>query len=323
MNINNVIRELRQSRKLQPISVYCSHVAPSIPDNKELFDEMTPVLKLLLKAFRQASFTENVSKWGELKMFSSQLGVEVLLRIEPNTSYMTRVSLTALEKGGFDVLEVTEPRKPFVLKYFFCGTKSKWRQVQFDYSFTSVESIYAEFIQPILKFSKPFQGRLRSPLHSKMGKQLMLEENIYAFARYAKNHESNTYGLIKVYNIFEHKYVRECFVSSLGAVIFTDYWSGTLVIPWHNSDYKFLKRYIPEDFVPYFRECESVSQISAENTEHEILLEVLDRALMKKFSCIEETEQWLNEKQYSTDKKAPKHLLETTEGIAKVLTALV
>ena len=112
MNINNVIRALRQSRKLQPISIYCSHIEPSIPDNKELFDEMTPTLKLLLKAFKHAGFKDNISKWGELKMFSSQLGLEVLLRIEPNASYMSRVSQTALEKDGFDVLEVIEPRQP-------------------------------------------------------------------------------------------------------------------------------------------------------------------------------------------------------------------
>ncbi len=106
MNINNVIKTLRQSQKLQAVSVYYSQAQPSIPANREFFEEITPILKLLLWAFKQAHFEAYISKWGELSLFSQALGFEILIRIEPNTKYMCQASQSALEKNGYQVLEV-------------------------------------------------------------------------------------------------------------------------------------------------------------------------------------------------------------------------
>jgi hypothetical protein len=70
MNINNIIRSLRHSLKFHPISVYCSGAQPSISANKEFFNEILPTLKLLLKAFKLSGFVGNLSRWGELTLFS-------------------------------------------------------------------------------------------------------------------------------------------------------------------------------------------------------------------------------------------------------------
>jgi hypothetical protein len=323
MNINNVIRALRQSLKLQPISIYCSQAQPSLPANREFFDGLTPTLKLLLKAFKQADFTGYLSKWGELNMFSPTLGLEILIRIEPNISHMSKVSTVALKKNGYDVLEVHMPRKPYVLSYFFCGTKSKWRQIFFDTEFTSVESVYAEFIQPILKASKPFQGRLKTSLQLEKNTNFATHDTVYAFARFATNYIGNVYGLTQFCSISESKYVRECFVGNYGAVLFTDIWREMQTIKWQKNDRKFIEKHIPEMLEQYTIICPSIAGVSAENPEHQFLLEALDKAMLKVYEGADAAEVWLNQKNYSTDKKPPNLLLSDMDGTIKVLSVAV
>jgi hypothetical protein len=323
MNINNVIKALRQSQKLQAVSVYNPEAKPSIPANREFLDEITPTLKLILKAFKQACFEAYISKWGELSLFSQTLGLEIFIRIEPNTQYMSQASKTLLEKNGYQVLEVQMPRKQVVLNYFFCGTKSKWRQIAFDLNVESVESVYITFVQPIIKISKGFQGRLKSSLQTTTDEHFVTQNTVYAFARYATNNMTKVYGLAQFCKVSESKYVREGFFSSFGAMLFTDYWQGLQIIRWQKNDLTYLRKHIPEMFTPYNIACSSISDVNAENGEHLFLLESLDKGLFKKYSELEEAENWLNEPQYFSDEKAPRLLLISLEGASKVLSTIV
>jgi hypothetical protein len=251
------------------------------------------------------------------------MGIEILIRIEPNTSYMSRVSLAAIKKNGYEVLEIHSPSKPLVLNYFFYGNKSKWRQIPFDLEFLSVESVYAEFIQPMLQASKPFQGRLKTSLQLEKNKHFATKETILAFARYASNNIASVHGLAQLNQVFVSKYVRECFFSDYGAVLFTDYWHGIQIITWHKNDRTFLKKHIPEIFEPYRITSESIASVSEENEEHKMLLEALDKALLKKLKDVDEVEFWLNDEQYFTDEKAPILLLGKPDGTLKVLSTAV
>lgn len=320
MNINNVIKALRQSQKLQAISVYYSQARPSIPANRKFFDEITPVLKLVLKAFRQANFEAYISRWGELSLFSQTLGLEILIRIESNTKYMSQASEPLLEKNGYHVLDVEIPRMPFVLNYFFCGTKSKWRQIPFDLNFESDESVYITFIEPIINISKGFQGRLSSSLQKTINEHFVSQNTVYAFARYATNSMTKVYGLAQFCKISESKYVRECFFNSYGAVLFTDYSQGLQVIIWHKNDTVFIEKYIPEMFKPHQIACSAIAQVQVEGEEHQLLLESLDRSLLQKYNEIDKAEDWLNEAQYFTGNQAPRFLLDSNESAFKVLS---
>lgn len=323
MNINNVIKALRQSQKIQPISVYYPQAQPSIPANREFFDEITPTLKLLLKAFKQACFEAYISRWGELTFFSRTLGLEILIRIEPNTQYMSQASKTQLEKNGYQVLKVQMPRKQFVLNYFFCGTKSKWRQIPFDLNFESVESVGIIFLEPIIKISKAFQGRLKSSLQTTTDEHFVTQNTVYAFARHATNNMTKVYGLAQFCKVSESKYVRECFFSSFGAILFTDYWQGLQIIRWQKNDLIYLRKYIPEMFKSYEIDCSSISVVDVENQEHLFLLQSVDKALLKKYNELDEAENWLDEPQYFSDKKAPRLLLNSLEGTSKVLSTII
>lgn len=323
MNINSIIRALRQSLKLQPISIYCSQAQPSMPANREFFDELTPTLKLFLKAFKHSGFSGYLSKWGELTLFSPALGLEILIRIEPNSSYLSRVSAGALEKNGYDVVVVNMPRKPYVLSYFFNGTKSKWRQIFFDTDFTSVESVYAEFIQPMLKASKPFQGRLKTSLQLEKNTLFVCHDTVYAFARYATTYMTHVYGLAQFCAISESMYVRECFIGNYGAVLFTDIWRGVQTIKWQKNDRKFIEKHLPEMLEQYTIICPSIARVSAENQEHQFLLEALDKAIFKVNDHVDDAENWLNQKNYSTDQKPPILLLSGMDGAIKVLSLAV
>ena len=323
MNINNVIKALRQSRKLQAVSIYYSDAQPSIPANSEFFDEITPTLKLLLKAFKQAHFVAYMSRWGELTLFSQTLGLEILIRIEPNTTYMSQVSTTLLEKNGYQALDVQVPRHLFVLNYFFCETKSKWRQIPFDLYFESVESVYVAFVQPIINISKSFQGRLQSSTQETLDKQSLTQNTVYAFAKYAANNMPKVFGLAQYCNETESKFVRECFFGSYGAILITDVWRGLQLIKWHKNDMIYLHKYLPEMFEPYCIRCSSISNVSVQDDEHLFLLESLDKALFKKFSELDEAEAWLNEPQYFTDRNAPRALLNSVQGLYKLLLAIL
>lgn len=320
MNINNVIKTLRQSQKLQAVSVYYSQAQPSIPAHREFFEEITPILKLLLKAFKQAQFEAYISRWGELSLFSETLGVEILIRIEPNTKYMCQASQSALEKNGYQVLEVQIPRMPFVLKYFFCGTKSKWRQIPFDVNFKSVESVLLTFVEPIINISKSFQGRLNSSLHKKADEDFVSQNTVYAFALYATNTMTKVYGLAQFCKISESKYVRECFFGSYGAVLFTDYLRGIQVVRWHKNDKTFLEKHIPEMFKPHQLACAAIARIQAVDEEHQLLLESLDKRLLQKYNEIDKVEDWLHEAQYFTNNQAPILSVDSIEGTSQVLS---
>jgi hypothetical protein len=320
MNINNVIKALRQSLKLQAISVYYPHARPSIPANRKFFDEITPTLKLILKVFKQAHFEAYVSRWGELSLFSQNLGLEILLRIEPNTKYMSQASELLLEKNGYHVLDVEIPRMPFVLNYFFCGTKSKWRQIPFDLNFESDESVYITFIEPIMNISTGFQGRLSSSLQKTINERLVSPNTVYAFARYATNNMTKVYGLAQFCKISESKYVRECFFNSYGAVLFADYAQGLQVIIWHKKDIAFIEKHIPQMFKPHQIACSAIAKIQVEDEEHQLLLESLDRSLLQKYNEIDKVEDWLNEAQYFTGNQAPIFLLDSSEGTSRILS---
>lgn len=320
MNINNVIKALRQSLKLQAISVYYPEARPSISANRKFFDEISPTLKLILKVFKRVHFEAYVSRWGELSLFSQTLGLEILLRIEPNTKYMSHASELLLKKSGYHVLDVEIPRMPFVFNYFFCGTKSKWRQIPFDLNFESDESVYITFIEPIINISKGFQGRLSSSLQQITNEHLVSQNTVYAFARYATNTMTKVYGLAQFCKISESKYVRECFFSSYGALLFTDYAQGLQVIIWHKNDTAFIEKHIPEMFKPHQIACSAIAQVQVEDEEHQLLLESLDRSLLQKYNEIEKAEDWLSDAQYFTDNKAPRLLLDSREGAFKVIS---
>ena len=323
MNVNNVIRSLRQSLKLQAISVYYPDAYPSLPADRAFFDEIAPTLKLLLKAFKQACFEAYISNWGELRLFSQTLGIEVLIRIEPNTRYMSNVSQPHLEKNDYQILEVQMPRKRLLLSYFFCGTKTKWRQIPFDLDFDSVESVYIAFVQPIIAMSKGFQGRLTSPLQGAIGRHDVTQDTVYAFAKYASINQPKVYGLAQFCTISESKYVRECFFNRYGAMLFIDYRQGLRIITWHKNDLSYLMKHIPEMFEHYQTTFPSISQAMIKDDEHLFLLECLDKLLMRKYREIDVAENWLDEPQFSTDKVAPRSLLNSADGAIKLLLTLV
>ncbi|MFQ3249107.1 MAG: hypothetical protein ACI9O6_000911 [Glaciecola sp.] len=323
MNINNVIRTLRQSQKLQAISVYYRDAYPSIPANREFFEKISPLLKLLLKAFKQINFEAYVSRWGELRLFSKVLGIEVLIRIAPNTQYMSQVSKTHLDNDGYQVLEVQTPRKGLVLSYFFCGTKSKWRHIPFGSEFTSIDSVYVAFVEPIIKASRGFQGRLQSSLSNTIKGNDITQNMVYAYAKYAANNVSKAYGLGQFCSIAESKYVRESFFSRYGAMLFIDYRQGLQIIKWHKNDLNYLTKYTPEMFEPYQIACSSISEVTIKDDEHLFLLESLDKILLQKYGGGNEAENWLDEPQYYTDRKAPRVLLSSVEEASKLLLTIV
>lgn len=320
MNINNIIRALRQARKTQPISVYCKDAQPCVPADKVFFDEITPVIKLLLKAFKVAGFTAYVSRWGELALHSPTVCIEILLRISPNIDYMNRVSAKKLEDTGYEVVEVEVPRKPFIVSYFFNGTASKWRHIPFDNELASIESAYTAFITPMLKTSKPFQGRLKTSLLRKNNESLPSESTFYAFARYGANHINKAYGLSQVREIVDEKFVHTVFFGSFGALLLTNDWHSATTVIWHDKDRDFLAKYIPEILEPYAVNCPSISQAFTEDAEHQFLLESLDKALLDKYGSVTGAENWLEEKHYFTDKKPPIELIQTSSGVIKLLT---
>lgn len=322
MNINNVIRALRQARKTLPISIYCKDAQPCMPADRAFFDEITPVFKLLLKAFKVAGFTAHVSRWGELALHSPTLCIEVLIRISPNINYMNRVSAKKLEDNGYEVIDVEPPRKRFIVSYFFNGTASKWRYTPFDTEIASVESAYTTFISPILKTSKPFQGRLPTSLLRKKNESLPSENTFYAFARYAASHVHKAYGLSQVCKVVEEKFVHTVFFGNYGALLLTSDWHGATIVIWHNKDRDFLAKYIPEVLEPYAVHCPSISQAYTEDAEHQFLLESLERALLNKYGSVSGAESWLEEKHYFTVKKTTKELLHTSSEVMKLLSRI-
>lgn len=323
MNINNVIKALRQSRKLAPISVYYSNIQPSIPADRELFDEVMPILKLLLKAFKKAGFSDYLSKWGELTLFSPTLGLEIMISIEPNSSYMSAISMAAIEKNGYEVLEVQLPSKHFVLNYFFCGTKSKWRQIPFDLHITSVDSAYIEFILPLLSASKPFQGRLKSSFQLDKNKQFVSKDSVYALACYAIKNSNSVYGLAQLCHFFESKYVRECLVGRYGAIIATDQWRGINSVRWQKNDIKFIEKFLPEILEHYHTVSVSIRSVLPIDNEHQFLLEALDKELQQKYYEIGDVDNWLNTKCYFADNGPPNALLSSKNGTERLLSAII
>lgn len=316
MNITNAIKALRQSRKLQPISVYNPSVHPSIPVRRDLFEKLTPILKLVLKAFNTAGFTHSVSRWGELSFFSPVLGIEILIRFEENTSYMVSISDANIQENGFDLKTVNIPSQPFVLKYLFCGTKSKWRQIAFDLGLNSID---ATFVLPILKESQTFQGRLKARIYSNEYNKDISCDSIYAFCRYAANHINNAFGCNQISYIFESMYVRGCHVNTYGALLCTSQWWDLQVIKWSKHDVAFLKNHFPEVLQPYTFRLQTIKRIKPQSDEHELMLETLELALIQKYVDINEAESWLEKKHYFCNKSAPKLCLETIATTKKIV----
>jgi len=321
MNVNNVLRSIRQSRKLLPISIYGSDIKPCIPADRQFFDKISPALKLLLKAFKTAGFTAYVSKWGELGMYSASLGIEVLVQVSPNLSYMSKANTDIIENVGYEVVDIEIPRKPFVLSYFFLGTASKWRHIPFDTELMSVESVYLSLIEPILKTSKSFRGRLKASLLQQKGGELT-HDTLYRFACYANCHVRTAYGLAQFRKLSDEKYVSKCFANKHGAVLLTHSWPKALIVNWCKNDLSFLEKYLPEILLPDEIQCPSLRSIRTECNDHKLLLEALDDALLIANDSTISAEEWLSQRRYISDKKPITTLLSTSEGIIKLLSLL-
>ena len=313
---------MRQARKVQPISIYCKDAQPCIPADRAFFDEIIPVLKLLLKAFKVAGFTAHVSRWGELALHSPTLCIEILIRISPNIDYMNRVAAKKLEDLGYEVVEAEVPRKPYTVGYFFNGTASKWRYIPFDKEFVSVESAYTAFVAPMLKNSKSFQGRLKQPLLKAQEETFISQSAFYAFARYAANHVNKASGLSQVCEVMHEKFVHTVFFGNYGALLLTHDLHGVITIIWHEKDREFLTKYIPNVVAAYSISCPSLSHATASDTEHRFLLESLDKALLNKYGTVTDTENWLEVKHYLADKKPLKELLHNASGVKKLLSTI-
>lgn len=319
MNVNNIIRDLRRNIKLQPFSVHCSTITPSIPATPEFFNTIIPTLKLILRAFKRAGFSHTLSQWGELTMFSQEMGLEVMLRIQPNTSYMSHISSQVLEKQGYQVVDAYTPRKPLTLRYFYCGTKSKWREIAFDFQVSTIDSAYINFIQPILCNSKPFRGRLKSPVIDQQFNESVAAEIITALARYADKHCTRAYGLRQINKLLLSEYIRDCFVGNYGVILLTGTFRRSHIIQWHEQDIKLLRKYFPEFLSQYEFKCLSIASEIILGDEHQFLLEVLDKALIKQFRSIEEAEQWLSQDKYITESMPPLSKLGNIEDINKIV----
>lgn len=321
MNVNNVLRSIRQSRKLLPISIYGSDLTPCIPANKQISDEIIPALKLILTAFKTAGFTAYVSKWGELGMYSASLGIEVLVQVSPNLSYMSKANTSIIENVGYEVVDIEIPRKPFLLSYFFLGTASKWRHIPFDTESMSVESFHISHIEPILKTSKSFQGRLKASRLQQKGKALS-HDTLYAFASYASCHVDKAYGLTMFRKLSDEKYVSKCFANNDGAMLLTHSWPRAFIVNWYKNDLSFLEKYLPDMLLTNEIQCPSLRSISAECNNHKLLLEALDDALLIANDSTISAEEWLSDLHYISDQKPLKTLLSSSEGVIKLLSHL-
>lgn len=322
MNVNNVLRSISQSRKLLPISIYGADVKPCIPADRQFFDVISPALKLLLKAFKTAGFTAYVSKWGELAMYSASLSIEVLVRVSPNLSYMSETDAGSIENVGYEVLEIEIPLKPFLFSYFFLGTASKWRHISFDTELTTIESMFVNLIEPILKASRPFHGRLKASLLQQQDESVLSHNTLYAFACYASCHIEKAYGLTMYRKHSDEKYVRKCFVNSYGAVLLTHSWPTVAMVNWSKNDLKFFEKYLPAILLPYEIQCPNLSSIIPECSEHKILLDALDNVLRTVNDSIDTAEEWLGRAQYFSEKPA-KTLLVSSEGVIRLIAHLI
>lgn len=227
---------------------------------------------------------------------------------------MARVSSSSLEQKGYNVIDVCTPRKPFVLKYHFCGKKSKWRKIPFELMFTTGESFHVSFIQPILEECKSFRGRLKVATYTTEVPYDLDKDTIYAFARYATVTSARAYGCAKICRTFESKYVLQCFVDRHGALLFTDHWHEIKTVCWQRNDSTFIKKYIPGILEPCQIGCVSTRSNLPLNKEHEFLLATLDKALLKRFGKTDEADRWLEENQYFANQGAPKNLLSDIHG---------
>jgi hypothetical protein len=114
--------------------------------------------------------------------------------------------------------------------------------------------------------------------------------------------------------------MRECFFSSYGSVLFSDYSRGVQVIRWHKNDRAFLEKHIPEMFIPHQIACAAIARIQAEDEEHQLLLESLDKRLLQKYNEIDKVEDWLHEAQYFTNNQAPILSVDSIKGTSQVLS---
>lgn len=321
MNVNNVLRSIRLSRKLLPISIYGADVKPCIPADRQFFDVISPALKLLLKAFKTAGFTAYVSKWGELGMYSASLGIEVLVQVSPNLSYMSKANTDIIENVGYEVVDIDIPRQAFVFSYFFLGTASKWRHIPFDTEPMSVESVYISHIEPILKTSKSFQGRLKASQLQQKSKALS-HDTLYRFACYADCHIQTAYGLAQFRKLSDEKYVNKCFANNHGVVLLTHSWPKASIVNWCKNDLKFFEKYSPEMLAPNKIQCPTLNNISTECNDYKLLLEALNSALLLVNDSVISAEEWLNQPLYLSDKKPRKNLLHSSSDIIKPLSLL-
>lgn len=322
MNVNNVLRSIRQSRKLLPISVYGSDIKPCIPADREFFNVINPALKLILKAFKTSGFTAYVSKWGELGMYSASLGIEILVQVSSNLSYMSKANTESIKNKGYEVLEIEVQRNPFVLSYFFLGTASKWRHISFDTELTSVESIYLNLIEPILKVSKPFYGRLKDSLLKQKDEAIISHDTLSAFAHYASYHVDKAFGLAMYRKLTDEKYIYKCFANNYGAVLLTHSWPSVFVVNWSKKDLKFFEKYLPELLFPLELQCPSLNDIQPESPEHALLLYSLDNALLTTQETVTCAEIWLAQSYHSLKRTSRKELLSTPSEIEKALCQL-
>ena len=244
MNVTKLIAQLKKSRKLLPVTAFHFSVNAAVQLSKDDFTNVIPFLKTLFKTLDKHGFDVLITRWGEIYLYSCTRKIEIELQltepslreIQHNTDYRM------MESYGYQLVDVKRTTPNLVVRFFFVGTRSKWRTVNVDINAQELESQAENITMQILKHGGRFEGRVSSQVHS--ADAPLSQYDLAAFSQFAVNTTSNVRAWKGIFKATQH-YIHSFEISENHITIESTFPNRTDTFHWHKNDLTFIRRYLP------------------------------------------------------------------------------
>ena len=243
MNVSTLISEVSRTRKLLQVAAYHSTALPSVQLSDERFKSAKPFLKQLFRAFGKQGFEILISTWGEIYAFSvvRELGIKSQVTEE---ALGEKLTMGNFNEGDLEyrIFNMNETTSPFVLRYTFTKSRSKWRSISFESENSAFVDKINQALTEIITLGRKFEGRTAAT--SELVTQQLTVDDLHAFALYAKRHVPSARAWRRIQRVCGQSYIESFNIFDEGINIETKLPSGRHTIHWQKAHVSFNQHFL-------------------------------------------------------------------------------
>lgn len=171
----------------------------------------------------------------------------MLLKLEEKIVMPNKEQLHKLEVQGYQVIEMLQLEKSFVLKSRLAETKTKWRAISVEQNLKAPITVEEYVLGPILDICRQFKNRVKEVPVDIIERKLTIED-ISAIVGFGATNQPNLRAIRGMHFALCQHYLTDYQLTESG-ITFEGSWKPREVsFVWQKVDIAFLNNYCPDIF---------------------------------------------------------------------------